>query len=70
MEGREDSNDYCGRKKKKKKAKENLNLQAILIKITVFSVNICSVCLMKYSLQQNEVTKSEERGLQIRRAGS
>ena len=62
MEGREDSNDYCGRKKKKK-AKENLNLQAILIKITVFSVNICSICLINSSLQQNEVTKSEELGL-------
>lgn len=30
--GEIDSNDYCGRKKKK--AKENINLQAILIKIT------------------------------------
>ena len=49
------------------KAKENLNLQGILLNITISSVNICNICLIKYSLQQNEVTENE---VQSRRAGS
>ena len=52
VERKEDSSKCCEKKIKPNNhnnAKENLNLQAVLINITVSSVNICDICLNKYS---------------------